>query len=74
MYVREGDEMARVCVELIVGSGCQRPIVLRLRTRARENVYYDELSADGEWVWRVGVGARVNSKQCSDASFPAWGA
>ncbi len=62
MYVREGDEMARVCVELLVGSGCQRPIVLRLRTRASENV-----SADGEWVWRVGV-------QCSDASFPAWGA
>ncbi len=48
MYVREGDEMARVCVELLVGSGCQRPIVLRLRTR--EIMFYGA-PADGEWVW-----------------------
>ncbi len=64
--MRESDEMARVCVELMVGSGCQRPIVLRLRTTVDRfsplASYSDGYSADGEWVWRVGVGGTSELK------------
>ena len=52
VYVLEDAGLVHVCVELIRGEGCQRPIVLRANTKECPD---DAYPADGEWAWCVGV-------------------
>ncbi len=40
MYVLESEGVVHVCVELLQGSGCQRPIVLRVNTRKHSDATF----------------------------------
>ncbi|XP_064407551.1 uncharacterized protein LOC135352313 [Halichondria panicea] len=69
VYVLEDAGLVHVCVELIRGEGCQRPIVLRANTKeCPDDAYPADEGADFEALWEIGSIA-INSEQGSTECF-----
>ncbi|XP_064385364.1 uncharacterized protein LOC135334155 isoform X9 [Halichondria panicea] len=73
VYVLESEGVVHVCVELLQGSGCQRPLVLRVNTRKHSDATFPANKSDDfktlREVGSININAEEGQTECFDVNI-----